>query len=87
MESKILNTDLNTYLIKFKWMSTNNRFIVQGSGLMEVIKNYDKNGIEYIKIFDPVKYRFVQVSRAKILQLFNWETETLLYLKDHYFFK
>ena len=87
MESKILNTDLNTYLIKFKWMSTNNRFIVQGSGLMDVIKNYDKNGIEYIKIFDPVKCAFKSISRAKILQLLSWETEALIYLKNHYYFK
>jgi len=87
MTSAIINTDYNTYLIKFKWMSTNNRFIVQGSGLMDAIKSYDKNGIEYIKIFDPVKYKFKSISRDKILQLFSWETETLLYLKFHYFFK
>lgn len=87
MTNALINTDYHTYLIKFKWMSTNNRFIVQGSGLMDAIKQYDKNGIEYIKIFDPVKYKFKAISRAKILQLLSWETETYLYLKDHYFFK
>lgn len=87
MKSGILNTDFNTYLVKFKWQSTNNRFIVQGAGLMEALKTYDKNGVEYIKEFDPIKCTFKRISRAKLLNLFSWETETFLYLKDHYYFK
>jgi len=87
MKNSVVNTDFNTYLVKFSWKSTNNRFIVQGSGLMEVLKQYDVNGVEYIKEFDPVKARFVQISRSKLLQAFTWETETHEYLKNHYFFK
>ena len=87
MKNGILNTDFNTYLVKFMYQSTNCRFIVQGSGLMECLKQYDKNGIEYIKEFDPIKGTFKRISKDKILNLFSWETETYLYLKDHYYFK
>ena len=43
MKNQIINTDLNTYLIKFNFQSTNGQFITQGSGLMDVLKEYDKN--------------------------------------------
>jgi hypothetical protein len=87
MGNTILNTDLHTYLIKFRFQTTNGRFIVQGSGLMNCLKTYDLNGVEYIKIFDPVKARFERISRDKILQMFSWQTEDYEYLKNHYFFK
>lgn len=87
MKNELLNTDFNTYLVKFQFQSTNCRFIVQGSGLMECLKTYDKNGIEYIKEFDPFKGTFKRISKTKLLQAFSWETETHEYLKNHYFFK
>jgi hypothetical protein len=87
MKSGVLNTDFNTYLVKFQWKSTNNRFIVQGSGLVDVLKQYDVNGVEYIKEFDPVKGTFKRISRKKLLNAFSWETETYLYLQSHYYFK
>lgn len=87
MKNAVINTDLHTYLIKFNYQSTDGQFITQGSGLMDVLKEHDKNGVKYIKVFDPVKYTFKSISRAKILQLLSWETESLIYLKDHYYFK
>ncbi len=87
MKSGVLNTDFNTYLVKFQWKSTNNRFIVQGSGLVDVLKQYDVNGVEYIKEFDPFKETFKRISRNKLLNAFSWETETYLYLQSHYYFK
>ena len=87
MKNTVINTDLHTYLIKFNFQTTNGQFITQGAGLMNVLKEHDKNGIKYIKIFDPVKCAFKSISRAKILQLLSWETEALIYLKNHYYFK
>lgn len=87
MNNAIINTDLNTYLVKFNFQTTNGQFITQGSGLMDVLKQYDKNGIKHIKIFDPAKNTFKQISKEKILNLMSWETETYLYLKDHYYFR
>jgi len=87
MKNAVINTDLNTYLIKFNYQTTNGQFITQGNGLMDVLREYDKNGIKYIKIFDPFKYTFKSISKEKMLSLYSWETETYLYLKDHYYFK
>jgi hypothetical protein len=86
MES-ILNTDIHTFMIKLRFKSTNNRFITQGRGLIYCIKTQDVNGIEYIKIFNPVKAKFERISRSKILQLISWHTESFEYLKNHYYFK
>lgn len=83
----IINTDLNTYLVKFNYQTTNGQLIAQGAGLIAALKEYDKNGVKYIKIFDPVKYTFKSISKGKILQLFSWDTEALIYLKNHYYFK
>ena len=87
MKNGILNCDFNTYLVKFRWKSTNNVFIVQGSGLMDVLKQYDINGVEYIKEFDPSKAAFKRIAKEKLLQAFSWETETFIYLQSHYYFK
>jgi hypothetical protein len=87
MENSIINTDSNTYLIKFNFQSTDGQFITQGAGIMDVLKQYDKNGIKYIKIFDPVKCTFKAIRKAEILQRLSWEIEAYLYLKDHYYFK
>lgn len=87
MESLIVNTGYHTFLIKFRYQTTNGRFIVQGQGLMNCLKTYDKNGIEYIKIFDPHKYTFKQVSKETLFNLFSWDTETMEYFKNHYYFK
>jgi hypothetical protein len=87
MKNAVINTDLNTYLVKFNFQSTNGQFITQGAGLMDVLKKHDKNGVRYIKIFDPVKYTFKRISKEKLFNLYSWETETLEYLKNHYFFR
>jgi len=87
MKNTIINTDLQTYLVKFNFQTTNGQFITQEAGLMNVLKEYDKNGVRYIKIFDPVKHTFKSISRAKILQFVSWNTEVHEYLKNHYYFK
>jgi hypothetical protein len=87
MKHEIINTDFHTFYIEFAWKSTDNRFIVQGHGLIECLKKYDLNGIKAIKIFEPSKGKFMRVSKATIFQLFSWDTETMEYLKNHYFFK
>lgn len=76
----------NTFLVKFRYQMAE-QYIVQNSGLIEVLKNCDKNGIEFIKVFNPAKNNFIRISREQILQNYNWETENYLYLQNHYFFK
>lgn len=87
MKNTIINTDLHTYLIKFSFQATTGQFITQGAGLMEVLKQYDKNGVKYIKQFDPAKAKFIQVSKKDLLNRFTFDTEVYLYLQNHYYFK
>ena len=79
---KILNLDKRTYLIKFAWKATENKFLFQsGHDLMHLLKNKDNNGIEYIKEYDAVKDKFIRISKKDLLTAFSWETEAILYLE------
>jgi hypothetical protein len=86
----MLNLNSFTYLVKFQWKSTDNRFIVQGSDLCKVLKNNDglhNPGVEYIKEFDCKDNKFKRVSKQTILNRYKWDTESYLYLTNHYFFR
>ena len=88
MQNTILNTDNRTFLITFKFQSTQGKFIFQKPiELKYILDNYDKNGIDKILEFDPSKAKFTKVSKKDILNFCNWETETILYLEKHYYFK
>lgn len=81
------NTDLRTFFISFQYRSTNKNFIFQSGGeLVEILKKAE-TGVETIKEFDPNKATFKRISKKDLLQCFNWETETIEYLTNHYFFK
>lgn len=89
MKGLSLNTNNRTFAVKLRWRLIDSLFICQSTGLIESLKTDDqeKKGIEYIKEFDPAKCRFVKVSKDSILQLFSWDTESSLYLQNHYYFK
>lgn len=88
MQNTILNTDNNTYLITFKYQGTNGRFIFQKPlELKYILENYDKNGIDKIQVFNPLKAKFERISKDRIVNFCSWETETALYLAKHYYFK
>ena len=81
------NTDKRTFLISFQHRSTNKNFIFQsGDELLEILKKA-QTGVETLKEFDPNKATFKRVNKKEFLQRFNWETETIEYLTNHYFFK
>jgi hypothetical protein len=73
--------------VKFRYQCTNNKYIVQREGLIQVLKNEDKNGIEFIKVFDFDNDKFKRISRKEILQNYTFDTESIEYLTNHYFFK
>ena len=88
MENNIINPcRRSTFLVKFQFSGANDRYICQGLGLFEVLKTYDKNGIEFIKQFDFDSNSFKRCSLESILKQFNWDTEFYLYLQKHYYFK
>jgi len=89
MKNLLLNTNNRTFAVKLRWRSIDSLFIVQGSGLIEALKTDDseKKGIEYIKEFDPAKCAFKRISKSDLLANYSWETESYLYLQNHYYFK
>lgn len=88
MQKHILNTDRRTFFISFLYQNTNGRFIFQEAHELQfILENYDKNGIDKIQEFDPIKGKFIRVSKQDIIKFCSWETETALYLEKHYFFK
>lgn len=75
------------YLVEFRYQGTESKFIVSANQIAECLRTYDKHGIENIKRFDPSKNTFKRVSRVEILNLISFDTESILYLQNHYFFK
>lgn len=87
MNKKTICTDERMYLVKFQF--TNNRKFIT-TELARCIKDNEPNngrGIEYIKVFDPVKNTFKRISKADILMFHSWDTESMEFFKSHYFFK
>jgi len=81
-------TDNRIYLVKFQHTITNGKFITA-----ELVKCIEENepsdgrGIEYVKVFDPVKNTFKRISKDDILRFHSWDTEAMEFFKLHYFFK
>ena len=88
MKNTILNTTKRTFLISFQYRTNDKKFLFQEpESLKYILETYDKTGVESIKEFDPYKNTFKRVSKETILNFCNWETETILYLENHYYFK
>ena len=84
----ILNLDKRTFLISFSHRLSEGKFIFQdGKDFLNLLKQYDSKGIEYIKEFNYAKNNFIKVSKKDILNRFSWDTETALFLQNHYYFK
>ena len=75
------------YLVEFHFQGTASKFIVSANQIAECLKTCGKNGVKSIKRFDPSKNTFKRVSRADILNFVSFDTESVLYLENHYFFK
>lgn len=70
--------------VKFNFQRNNN-FICTRDSLIEVLKTYDQNGIKSIKLNDGNSFK--RISKRDMLALFNHDSESILYLKDHYYFR
>ena len=88
MKNTILNTDKRTFLISFQHRSTDSKFLFQEpKDLKYILETFDYTGIESIKEFDPHKNTFKRVSKETIVKFAAWETEVILFLENHYYFK
>lgn len=87
MEANTISTDQRLYLVKFRFEMTSGQFITDNvADVLKQKKDTDK-GIEYIKTFDPVKRKFVQISKADILRFHSFDTDATEILTNHYYFK
>lgn len=75
------------YLVEFRYQGTESKFIVSLNQIAECLKTCDKNGVKSIKRFDPSKNTFGKISRKSILMFLSHDTESILYLENHYYFK
>jgi hypothetical protein len=90
MNLHILNQDLRTFYISLHYRTTNGKFIFQTAEEFKfILETYDnpQKGIEFIKVFEPSKNKFVNISKKDLLKFFNWETEFIEFSKNHYYFK
>lgn len=90
MNLHILNQDQRTFLISLRYRSTNGKFMFQtAQELKFILDTYDEpqKGIEFIKVFEGSKNKFINISKKDVLAFFNWETEFIEFAKTHYFFK
>ena len=81
-----MNLDNRTFLITFQFKMSDKQFLFQkGADLVHILKNYDTNGIDSIKVMTE-KNTFKRISKKDFLNFFSWDTETFIYLSSHYYF-
>lgn len=81
----ILNLDIRTFQITFLHRTSDKQFLFQkGKELVHILETFDHTGIENIKILEQGKFK--RVSKKDLLSFFSWDTETMEYLKNHYYF-
>ncbi len=80
-----MNVATRTFLITLKGGIVH--IFQSGDEFLNILKEDDKTGIEYIKKFDGSKDAFKKISKKDILSQFNWHTELILLLQKHSYFK
>lgn len=72
------------FLVTFAFAYPNDKFIVRGTGLVDVFKS-DKH-VKSIKSLNHVTDKFDRVSKKDVLKLYSYDTESYEYLSKHWFF-
>lgn len=87
MNTKIVATSGDDLFIVNFYHQTDNNFVCNAEGLLDVLKTKDRNGINYIKRLDRSKCKFERIGKTKLRQIVGWFTELDIYLDTHYYFK
>lgn len=66
----------NTLLYLISFRAVTNKFITTVTGMGDIIKAKNKHGINYIKLFDPDKDRFVKISKENLKSQTGYYTHT-----------
>lgn len=86
MDKIIIEQTAGMWLFRITFHYVTNAVICNESGFKEALQRFDKNkSIESIKYLSGEKW--LKMSKEKIRQHFSWDTETDLFLAQHYYFK
>lgn len=86
MDKIIIEQTAGMWLFKITFQDATNPVICNESGFKEALQRFDKNkGIKSIKYLSGEKW--FKMSKEKVRQHFSWDTETSLFLTQHYYFK
>lgn len=85
MDKIIIEQTAGTWLFKITFLHSQNPVICNEAGFREALQSFDKNkGIKSIKYLSREKW--IKMSKQSVRQHFSWDTETDLYLAQHYYF-
>lgn len=86
MDKIIIEQTAGMWLFRITFHNVTNAVICNESGFKKALQRFDKNkSIESIKYLSGEKW--LKMSKEKIRQHFSWDTETDLFLAQHYYFK
>lgn len=86
MDKIIIEQTAGMLLFKITFLNVTNPVICNGAGFKDTLQRFDKNkGIRSIKYLSGEKW--VKMSKDEIRCYFSWDTETNLFLTQHYYFQ
>lgn len=86
MDKIIIEQTAGMWLFKITFHDVTNPVICSESGFKEALERFDKHkGIKSVKYLSGEKW--VKISKEKVRRHFSWDTETNLFLAQHYYFK
>lgn len=86
MDKIIIEQTAVMWLFRITFQHETNPVICNEAGFKEALQRFDKNkGIKSIKYLSGEKW--LKMSKERILRHFSWDTETSLFLAQHYYFK
>lgn len=86
MDKIIIEQTAGMWLFKITYLNVTNPVICNEAGFKEALQRFDKNkGIRSVKYLSGEKW--VRMSKEEIRRHFSWDTETNLFLAQHYYFQ
>ena len=86
MDKIIIEQTPGMRLFRITFQQVTNAVICDESGFKEALQHFDQNkGIKSVKYLSGEKW--LKMSKERVRQHFSWDTETNLFLAQHYYFK
>lgn len=86
MDKIIIEQTAGMWLFKITFLNVTNPIICNDLGFKDALRRFDQNkGIKSVKYLSGDKW--LKMSKEKVRHHFSWDTETDLFLAQHYYFK